>query len=259
MEHIKIAFFDIDGTILQFEHREITERMCDTLHQLQKKGIIICIATGRAPVSLPHFSGVEFDAFLTFNGSYCYNKQGAIFDNPIPKEEVRRLVDNAAAMGRPVSVATKERLAANGRDDDLVEYYRFAKLNVDIADDFDEIIAAEEVHQIMLGCTMEERPKLLAGVEGAKITAWWERAVDVIPSNGGKGVGVEAMLNYYGFDRSEAIAFGDGDNDIEMLETVGCGVAMGNASDNVKAIADDVCGDVADDGIYHYCKMHQLI
>lgn len=259
MEQIKIAFFDIDGTILQFEHREITERMRDTLHRLQKNGIIICIATGRAPISLPHFSGVEFDAFLTFNGSYCYNKQGAIFDNPIPKDEVRRLVENAATMGRPVSVATKERLAANGRDDDLVEYYRFAKLDVDVADNFDEIIETEDVHQIMLGCTMQERPKLLEGVERAKITAWWECAVDVIPSNGGKGVGVEAMLEYYGLDKSEAIAFGDGDNDIEMLEAVGCGVAMGNASDSVKAIADDVCGDVADDGIYHYCKMHHLI
>lgn len=259
MEHIKIAFFDIDGTILPFEYPEITERMRDTLHQLQKNGIIICIATGRAPVSLPHFSGVDFDAFLTFNGSYCYNKQGAIFDHPIPKEEVRRLVDNAAAMGRPVSVATKGRLAANGKDDDLVTYYRFAKLEVDIADDFDEIVATEDVYQVMLGCTMEERPKLLKDVEHAKITAWWDCAVDVIPANGGKGVGVEAMLKYYGFDKSEAIAFGDGDNDIEMLEAVGHGVAMGNASDNVKAIADDLCGDVAEDGIYHYCKEHNLI
>lgn len=259
MDRIKIAFFDIDGTILEFEHTEITQKMRETLLGLQKNGIIICIATGRAPISLPHFSGVDFDAYLTFNGSYCYNKQGAIFDNPIPKDEVRRLVDNAAAMGRPVSIATKERLAANGIDDDLVAYYGFAKLNVDIADNFDEIIDTEDVHQIMLGCTMEERPKLLKDVKHAKITAWWDRAVDVIPANGGKGVGVEAMLQYYGFDKSEAMAFGDGDNDIEMLEAVGHGIAMANGSDNVKAIANDICGDVAEDGIYHYCKMHNLI
>lgn len=162
-------------------------------------------------------------------------------------------------MGRPVSIATKERLAANGIDDDLVAYYGFAKLNVDIADNFDEIIDTEDVHQIMLGCTMEESPKLLKDVKHAKITAWWDRAVDVIPANGGKGVGVEAMLQYYGFDKSEAMAFGDGDNDIEMLEAVGHGIAMANGSDNVKAIANDICGDVAEDGIYHYCKMHNLI
>lgn len=69
MDKIKIAFFDIDGTILEFEHKEITDKMRETLNQLQKNGIIICIATGRAPLTLPHFDGVDFDAYLTFNGS----------------------------------------------------------------------------------------------------------------------------------------------------------------------------------------------
>lgn len=55
------------------------------------------------------------------------------------------------------------------------------------------------------------------------------------------------------------MAFGDGGNDIEMLQTVGTGVAMGNALDNVKAIADEICGTSADDGIYHYCLENGLI
>lgn len=146
MDKIKIAFFDIDGTILEFEHKEITDKMRETLNQLQKNGIIICIATGRAPLTLPHFDGVDFDAYLTFNGSYCYNRKEAIFDNPIPKEDVHKLIANATDMGRPVSIATKKRL-----------------------------------------------------------------------------------------------------------------VAMENGSDELKAVADDVCGDVAEDGIYYYCKKHKLI
>ncbi len=259
MEDIKIAFFDIDGTILEFEHKEITDKMRETLNQLQKNGIIICIATGRAPITLPHFEGVDFDAYLTFNGSYCYNRKEAIFDNPIPKEDVHKLIENATNMGRPVSAATKKRLVANGSDEDLVTYYAFAKLDVEVADDFKEVAENEEIHQIMLGCSMEERPKLLEGVAQAKITAWWDCAVDVIPADGGKGVGVAKMLEYYGFDKSEAIAFGDGNNDIAMLEAVGHGVAMGNGSDELKAVADDVCGDVAEDGIYHYCKQHHMI
>ena len=78
-------------------------------------------------------------------------------------------------------------------------------------------------------------------------------------ADGGKGVGVSKMLEYYGFDKSEAIAFGDGNNDIALLEAVGHGVAMENGSDELKAVADDVCGDVAEDGIYHYCKQHHMI
>ena len=249
MDKIKIAFFDIDGTIFEFEHKEITDKMRETLNQLQKNGIIICIATGRAPLTLPHFDGVDFDAYLTFNGSYCYNRKEAIFDNPIPKEDVHKLIENATNMGRPVSIATKKRLVANGSDEDLVTYYAFAKLDVEVADDFEEVAENEEIHQIMLGCSMEERPKLLKGVAQAKITAWWDCAVDVIPADGGKGVGVAKMLEYYG----------DGKNDIAMLEAVGHGVAMGNGSDELKAVADDVCGDVAEDGIYHYCKQHHMI
>ena len=59
--------------------------------------------------------------------------------------------------------------------------------------------------------------------------------------------------------KDEAIAFGDGHNDIEMLEAVGIGVAMGNAKDEVKAKADFVCQSVENDGIYHYCVENKLI
>lgn len=68
-----------------------------------------------------------------------------------------------------------------------------------------------------------------------------------------------AVLRHYDFSKAEAIAFGDGHNDIEMLEAVGMGVAMGNAKDEVKAKADFVCKSVEDDGIYHYCIENKLI
>ena len=70
---------------------------------------------------------------------------------------------------------------------------------------------------------------------------------------------VEKVLEHYHIDRSEAVAFGDGNNDLEMLKAVGHGIAMGNGSDELKEIAEEVCGHVADDGIYHYCKEHGLI
>ena len=70
---------------------------------------------------------------------------------------------------------------------------------------------------------------------------------------------MEKILEYFHLNKENAIAFGDGTNDIEMLATVGTGIAMGNATEDVKEMADDICGDVAEDGIYHYCKAHGLI
>ena len=180
MPQTKIVFFDIDGTLIDMQAKKITPKMLETLHRLQDRGIKICIATGRSPMVLPKIDGVAFDAYLTFNGSLCYDRKGVIFSNPIPHKDVVRFIQIAAA-------------------------------------------------------------------------------VDVIPASGGKGIGIEKMLAYYGLDKAEALAFGDGNNDREMLQAVGTGVAMENGSPELKAIADEICGPVYEDGIYHYCADKGLI
>jgi hypothetical protein len=73
--------------------------------------------------------------------------------------------------------------------------------------------------------------------------------VDIIAESSGKVPGIEKMMESFGLKREEIIAFGDGENDMEMLEFAGIGVAMGNASDEVKACADYVTRDVDDGGI----------
>lgn len=254
----KIVFFDIDGTLIDMQRKKITAKTVEALQRLQANGIRICLATGRSPVVLPQIPGVEFDATLTFNGSLCYNREETIYSHPIAQEDVLRLIRNAAAMGRPVCVSTANRLAANGTDTDLADYFAIADEKVDIAEDFDEV-CRENVYQLMMGCRKADYPAILNGVAGAQIAAWWDRAVDIIPAGGGKGVGIEKVLAYYHLYKAEALAFGDGNNDTEMLQAVGTGVAMGNASQQLKAIADEVCGPVTEDGIYHYCVSKGLI
>lgn len=258
MNKIKIAFFDIDGTLIDLNTKKISKKMLKTLVRLKENGMILCLATGRAPIALPHFEGVEFDVFLTFNGSYCFNYERTIFSNPIPTKDVKQLIQNAAGIGRPVCIATKDRLAPNGTDQDLIDYIANANLEVKVAGDFDTVLR-EDIYQVMMGCYESEYEHMMKDIGHAKITAWWDRAVDIIPANGGKGKAIEKILEYYDFDKSEAIAFGDGNNDIEMLQSVGTGVAMANGSEQLKAVADDVCGNVAEDGVYYYCLDHELL
>ena len=87
----------------------------------------------------------------------------------------------------------------------------------------------------------------------------WDRAVDVIPKTGGKGRAIREILSHFQLDPSQALAFGDGQNDMEVLQTVGTGVAMGNADPLLKAVADEICGPVSEDGIYHYCVSRGLV
>lgn len=254
----KIIFFDIDGTLVDMQTKQISTKTLDALRRLKSRGIKICIATGRSPMELPHFGDVEFDAYLTYNGSLCYIGQNVIFSNPIPAQDVQQVIRNAAALGKPVAVATRDRLAANGWAQDLAAYYAVAEMELTVAPDFDTV-AHQAVYQLMLGCRAEEYAAVLKDVTGARITAWWDRAVDIIPANGGKGMGIRKILEHYRLDKEEAMAFGDGNNDMEMLEAVGVGIAMQNASAQLKAIASDVCGSAARDGVYHYCLSHGLI
>lgn len=258
MNRPDIIFFDIDGTILDFGKKELSPNTREALLKLRANGIRICIATGRSPLALPKFAGVEFDAYLTYNGCYCFEGDKTIYSNPMPQADVQTIIRNAASMGRALSVATKDRLISNGTDPDLEEYYAFGSQKVMISDEFD-VVSRGEVYQLLMACRKEEYENVLKNTCGAKITSWWDRAVDIIPADGGKGTGIAKMLAYYGIDRSRAMAFGDGNNDIEMFRAVDMGIAMENASDALKAVAADTCGSVSEDGVYHYCAEHGLI
>ena len=220
MHKPRIIFFDIDGTLIDMEKKRITERTLDALRRLQQNGILLAVATGRSPLIVPKFDGVE--------------------------------------LGRPVSVAGRTQLLSNGTDDDLTAYYAIGGRAPVISDKFDEV-SRGEVFQLLMGCRESDWPAILKGTSGAKIAAWWDRAVDIIPISGGKGAGIQKVLAYYGLTPEDAMAFGDGNNDIEMFQAVGHSVAMGNASADLKAIASEVCGTCAEDGIYHYCKENGLI
>ena len=257
MNHIKIVFFDIDGTLVKLGAPDLSEKTVDALRRLREKGIKLCIATGRSPNILPRLS-VEFDAFLTFNGSLCYAGNETIHSNPIPYESVLQLVRNGTDRGKPVCVATGKRHAANGWEQDLSDYYEVANLVLTVTEDFDEA-CKEDVYQVMLSARETDPTTVADGVPGVKAVFSWPRAVDVIPADSGKEVGIHKILEYFGIPVSQSLAFGDGNNDISMLQTVGTGVAMGNATDRLKAVADDICGTAAEDGIYYYCLEKGLI
>lgn len=259
MSQYKIAFFDVDGTLSDMETRTVSDITIETLKRLQENNIIICLATGRQPTKVPRLKGITFDAILSFNGSYCFDRERkVIYSHPIPHKDILKIIENASAINRPVAIASKDETVANGTDKDLTDYFAFSKQQPNISPDFDTF-TNQDIYQVMCGGYKEEYDDLIKGVEGAQITAWWDRAVDIIPLGGGKGTGVREVLKHYNIPLEQAIAFGDGTNDIEMLKAVGTGIAMGNATDNVKAVADDICLPVSQDGVYHYCLEHKLI
>lgn len=88
---------------------------------------------------------------------------------------------------------------------------------------------------------------------------WHPYIVNVLHEEVSKSIAIKEVLKYFNIHYSEAIAFGDGDNDIDMLEMVGFGISMGNGSDKLKRSADFVTKKVDEDGIEFALRHLQLI
>lgn len=74
-----------------------------------------------------------------------------------------------------------------------------------------------------------------------------------------KSKGIAHLCEKWNVAMQDIICFGDGANDVNMLKAAGVGVAMGNANPKALTAADVVCGHIDEDGLYHFCKEHNLI
>lgn len=116
-----------------------------------------------------------------------------------------------------------------------------------------------DVYQIIAFVPEREKKLLDDLLDECAVTSWNDTGIDIIPKGGGKSSGISKFMEQYGIDRSEIMAFGDGENDIEMLKFAGIGVAMGNAKDEVKAAADFVTDSVDENGIENALRHFGLI
>ena len=97
--------------------------------------------------------------------------------------------------------------------------------------------------------TAEEEAEVMPCLSSCESSRWYPAFADVTAKGVDKGEGVKSVAKYCGFSISEVMAFGDGGNDTNMLKVAGIGVAMGNAGDSLKKVADYVTTTVDDDGI----------
>ncbi len=111
----------------------------------------------------------------------------------------------------------------------------------------------------MVAVTPEEEIELLKNTKELKGERWHKSAVDIISIYGGKDKAMQSMMEHYGFKQEETMAFGDGGNDISMLQFAGIGVAMADGFPEAKEIADYITPPVAQDGIQSACEHFKLI
>ena len=116
-----------------------------------------------------------------------------------------------------------------------------------------------DIYQVCAYLRPEEECLLDPIVGESVLSRWTYGGMDVIAKGGGKMKGIQRYLEMKGIKAEETIAFGDAENDLEMLKFAGIGVAMGNGEEQVKAQADYVTADVDDDGIAKALRHFGLI
>ena len=121
---IKIAFFDVDGTLLKMGHKELSERTLHALISLHRNGVKLCMATGRGYLSAPRFPGIDFDALLTFNGSYVTVGDEIIFKCPLDRMDKLQILQNLKGMHRAVAISNEHFIITNGTDPDLEQLFQ---------------------------------------------------------------------------------------------------------------------------------------
>ena len=255
---IKAAFFDIDGTLFSHTMHKIPDSARKAMHLLREKGVKVFLATGRGIRTLKGVSwgDLVFDGYITLNGQICLDaEEHILFEAPIKGEDAAYLIDAFQTKKMPLALVEKDRTYLNF----VNETVRLAQESVAIPMLPIEEYTGAPIYQIIGYLTRKETEKLEPLIPNCKITRWYEDGIDIISKDGGKANGIQKILEVYGFTKEEAIAFGDSDNDLEMLEFAGIGVAMGNAVESVKEVADYVTSHIDEDGIWNACKHFELI
>ena len=246
----KIVFFDIDGTLYSMATNRIPPSALDALRQLREKGILVFLATGRHRSqieSLPQFQGLEYDGGVTLNGGYCYDESGVIFHNPICREDLQGLLAHLEAEPTPCGFIEEDRSYVNFYNDWVYRVHEMIHTPLLPLEDLRRGLE-KPVYQVLLYLKPED-DDTLPFMPTCRSTRWHTGGLDIIPSWGGKALGIEKVLEHYGISKEETVAFGDGENDLDMFEAVGFSVAMGNAVPTLQKAADLVTEAVDADGI----------
>lgn len=255
----KAVFFDIDGTILDREHgiTKITPKVAAAMRKLQAKGDKIFIATGR-PVSFLYKELLDFgfDGFVTANGALVLAGGEVIFEKKLDMAGVKKICEIADAenieyilQGYPNTYLKKNSPACETFCNKIgVDYSKFIR-------DFD----MDEISVSKLECMSLRQDAENLDVVYKKIlstpgfTGWADpfhyKTMEIYSETVSKATGILEMLKYFDIPVENSFAFGDGLNDNEMIQTVGTGIVMGNAKDDLKKVGKYVVPSVHEDGV----------
>ena len=279
-----IIFFDVDGTLVDVRpaREYIPESTVQAIRETRKKGNLCFLCTGRSKAEIyEHILEVGFDGIIGAGGGFVEIGDHMLYHKKVSQEAIRHVVDFFEENNFDYYIESNGGLYASEHLIPRLEWITYGDLENDPearrkkketpSHFIPSLKVGYDLHRNDVNkiCFLEKE-----GFPFDKIRAEFENEFNVIhctvPSFGddsgelsvsgvNKASAIETLIKHLGIPRENTYAFGDGLNDADMLEYCQYGIAVGNAKEKLKEIADEVTEDIADDGIYHSMKKHGLI
>jgi Cof subfamily protein (haloacid dehalogenase superfamily) len=266
---IRLAFFDIDGTLLD-SHGQIHPQVHPAIASLKSKGIKTAIASGR-PYFAARFVVDELginDAGMFYTGAHLFEprSQHTLLEVPLLAADALAVVEAAQALDVYAEVYTPNGFYLQEQTDISRVHVAHLRVNPEVGD-LAAIAKRSTVSKLLLGVNRVTQGDKISILEKqfpqlifarAYLAAYpdWQFA-SVISGAATKRRAFDFLLQYHQLEPHQVIAFGDAESDMDFLKMAGIGVAMGNANDNVKAVADWVTKTADEAGVAY--ALEQLL
>lgn len=262
MRNYKMIVLDLDGTLTNSK-KEITPRTKAALMRIQAEGVKVVLASGRPTGGIMPLAEelrlAEYGGYiLAFNGGKIVDcaTGGVVYEQRLEETIVPYLHAVAKEAGLSILTYQGATIVATNKADEYVQLEGFInKMAVEQYDDF-----LNQIVYPLNKCLIVGNPTPLYDLEQRIIAEQGERLsayrsadffLECVPLGVDKAQSIDRLIGTLGIDRSEVVACGDGHNDLSMIEYAGLGVAMDNAVEAVKAVADDVTLSNEEDGVAH--------
>lgn len=257
----KLLALDMDGTLLNKDHN-ISNENCDAIRKAIEMGVKVVLTSGRPLSGLQdHLNKLnlttEEDYVISLNGSIIQNAKSkeVLYKNRLSLEEVKYIYNLSTEMGIAIHAITMDKCITPKWN----KYAEFeAKLNnleVELVD-FDKLDSNTEIIKLMLSEEKEILDKIIPKLPQKlynefSISKSAPFYIDVLPNKVSKGYAIEALAKKLGIEKNEIICMGDAGNDEHMIKYAGLGVAMGNADDELKEVANYITKSNDEHGVAH--------
>ncbi len=256
MSKIKLVATDIDGTILKY-NGEINHEVLDCIRTLDEKGVKVVLVTGRMHKSAKKIAdelGIH-NPIVSYQGALVRDntlQENIIYERYIPNDKAISIIDWCKKSDVHINLYINDDLYVEKENEFTRKYAGHQHIPFNVVS-FDEI-KIDKVNKILLidyndadkityltNKLQEDYPELFI----VKSTDFF---CEVCHREATKGDGVKCLEDFYGITKDEVLTIGDHNNDIELIKAGGIGVAMGNATDELKAVADFVTDTVENNG-----------